>query len=318
MISVYLQGGLGNQLFQIFAGISYAIDHKIPYKLTKYNQNSKDPRSPPSELAPNGHPRPTYWNNFLYKLEPFTAENDTLFQKHVKDVYREPRFEYQELPYKQNFMIVGYWQSYKYFEHNLQSILDLIGFDAFRNNISTRYSHILKNHTVSMQFRIGDSKRSNCYNLGAHPIIPIEFPDFYTDSLKHIIDSSNTDAYTVLIFCEEEDVSFVDGLIQKMIELFPACRFIREASADWEEMILMSLCEHNIINNSTYGWWGAYLNYNKDKIVCYPEAWFGGPLYHQDISMLCPDTWIKMTCKGYLEKMSTNEVYTKNLNVISL
>lgn len=304
MISVYLQGGLGNQLFQIFTGLSYAMDYKMQYRFTKYNQNSKDPRSPPSDLAPNGHPRPTYWTNLLCNLEPYTIENETLHKNHVTEVYSESGFKYRKLPKKENFMIVGYWQSYKYFENNLTQILDLIGFDAFRNDISTKYSDILQHHTISMQFRIGDAKRSECYNLGAHPIIPIEFPDFYIDSLNHIIESSNTKAHTVLIFCEEEDVLFVNSQIENMRELFPTCRFIRQASVDWEEMILMSLCDHNIINNSTFGWWGAYLNYNKDKIVCYPEAWFGGLLKHLDTSMLCPETWVKIICKGYAERMS--------------
>ena len=304
MISVYLQGGLGNQLFQIFTGLSYAFDYKIEYRFAKYNQNSKDPRSPPSDLAPNGHPRPTYWTNFLCNLEPYTIENEILHENHVREVHSEPRFKYEKLPKKENFMIVGYWQSYKYFENNLAQILDVIGFDAFRNDISMKYSDILQHHTISMQFRIGDAKRGECYNVGAHPIILIEFPDFYIDSLNHIIESSNNKAHTVLIFCEEEDVLFVNSQLENMRELFPACRFIRQASVDWEEMILMSLCDHNIINNSTFGWWGAYLNYNKDKIVCYPEAWFGGLMKHLDTSMLCPDTWVKIICKGYAERMS--------------
>ena len=53
----------------------------------------------------------------------------------------------------------------------------------------------------------------------------------------------------------------------------------------------MSLCSHNIIDNISFSWWGAYFNGNKDKIVCYPSVWFGPKLANKDTSDLCPDSW---------------------------
>ena len=63
MISVYLQGGLGNQLFQIFTCISYALKHNIEFKLPIYNQNSE------KATTGDGHHRPTYWDSFLINLK---------------------------------------------------------------------------------------------------------------------------------------------------------------------------------------------------------------------------------------------------------
>jgi hypothetical protein len=62
---------------------------------------------------------------------------------------------------------------------------------------------------------------------------------------------------------------------------------------DWEQMLLMSLCEHNIIANSTFSWWGAYLNSNVEKIVCYPDQWFS-PKANKDTSDLFLEDWVKI------------------------
>ena len=61
---------------------------------------------------------------------------------------------------------------------------------------------------------------------------------------------------------------------------------------DWEQMLLMSCCEHHIIANSTFSWWGAYLNMNPDKIVCYPKKWFNSESHNTDD--LFPEEWIKI------------------------
>ena len=59
-------------------------------------------------------------------------------------------------------------------------------------------------------------------------------------------------------------------------------------------MYTMSLCEHNIICNSTFSWWGAYLNTNKNKKVITTTNWFGSEYKDWDISTLFPDEWIKI------------------------
>ena len=59
-------------------------------------------------------------------------------------------------------------------------------------------------------------------------------------------------------------------------------------------MVLMSCCEHNIIANSSFSWWGAYFNDNPEKIVCYPSVWFGPKLQNKKTEDMFPKDWKKI------------------------
>ncbi len=61
--------------------------------------------------------------------------------------------------------------------------------------------------------------------------------------------------------------------------------------SDWEQLLLMSGCNDHIISNSTYSWWAAYINPSPQKIVCYPNIWFGHKLQHKTTIDLFPPTW---------------------------
>jgi len=279
MLTVYLQGGLGNQLFQIFACISYALKYNFEFKLPIYNQNEKVAK------GPTGCLRPTYWDNLLVNLKKNVVKNNHHIYQILPQL-REKDFRYNEIPkLNENFMLFGYFQSYKYFQDNFDKILEIIKIEEFKKTIREKNKGLFIDDTISMHFRLGDYK-----NLSAHNIMSI---DYYINSLSEIIKKTKKDNFTVIFFCEDEDIEDVKNKINKIKQKHTNCVFKRGKGEDWEELILMSLCNHNIIANSSFSWWGAYLNKNSDKVVCRPTEWFDKS-FNKNTSDLCPNNWIKL------------------------
>jgi hypothetical protein len=280
MIYIEIMGGLGNQLFQIFCGIAYSLDNRIPFKI---NASKFDLVSP----ADNISIRPTYWANFLSNLSTFT------YQKQLKmQVYNEPAFIYNKIPYmNEDFKLHGYYQSYKYFDRQFTNICKMINLETQKKAIYEKYNHYFNNKKIiCIHFRIGDLKN----NKGHGPVIDNKYSIACLNYMKEKLpDFSN---YEILYFGEKEDNTIIESFITKINSEFKNKYTIIDYNIpDYEQLLLMSLCSHNIIANSTFSWWGAYFNNNTNKIVCYPSLWFGKNCSNNNVKDLFPESWIKIS-----------------------
>ena len=171
---------------------------------------------------------------------------------HVEYYYQEDNFTYEKLPYTKDLLLKGYFQSEKYLDREL--ILDLYSIDAKSySHISDKYFPVDK--VVSLHVRRGDYLDK----IDRHP--PTEL-SYCKDAIDHF--GSNYNFYVMsddINWCKENLKG--DNII-----------FI-EDEPDYVDLWLMSLCEHNIITNSSFSWWGSWLNKYQDKIVIAPKVWFG-------------------------------------------
>ena len=278
MITIHLMGGIGNQLFQIFACISYSLRHKLPFKIPEIKRDLK---------SAEGSDRPTYWDTFFQRLKPFLLKE---IPKNIP-VYKETTFHYEPLKMvtNQDFIFYGYFNSYKYFEDQFSNIHKLLNISGLKNKSRENYSHYFNKPCVSIHFRHGDYKNiQDC-----HPILSNQY---YINSLQTMIQKTKKDDWTCLYFCEKEDNKAISIKIKILKRRFKHLKFIKadDNIVDWQQLLLMSCCQHNIIANSTFSWWGAYLNENKNKVVCYPDIWFGSKLAHNDTKDLFLDSWDKI------------------------
>ena len=293
MITTHLMGGLGNQLFQIFCAWAMALRLQTEFVvLTTYQTNFNQGRSD----------RPTYWDTILSGVK-----NNVRFIRDIPNmiVEKEPTFEFRPIKLttdvingRGSLMINGYYQSEKYFRDKFMEIYSMLDIQKKRQDVLKKMVHMcnitetdepMKN-SISMHFRLGDYKGLQHY----HPIMTFEY---YNRSLREILNSfpegSLQTPYTVYYFCEDGDVDTVMGCIQRLSQEFgDRLVFVRggQGMDDWEQMLLMSCCNHHIIGNSSFSWWGAYFNTSPTKVVCYPSVWFGAAAGHNTRD-LCPDEW---------------------------
>lgn len=279
MITCNLMGGLGNQIFQIFATISYAIKSNNQFRflnVSKLGGGSTTLRN-------------TFWNSFFIKLKPFLFDNIP----QPIHMIREKDFTFNELPIYEmigrNCIIHGYFQSYKYFHENYEIICRIIGLAKMKDEVLHKLNlndEYLKN-CISIHFRLGDYKKFQEF----HPLATYEY---YKNSLN-FIKNKTSEQYNILYFCEDSDIDDVMITIHRLEKEFPEYKFIRGENQleDWEQMLFMSCCHHNIIANSSFSWWAAYFNFWPDKIICYPSVWFG-EIARNNTKDLCPSEWIRI------------------------
>lgn len=289
MLLIKLQGGLGNQLFQIFTIMSYSIDNNDNYRIFKEKEDKVSP-------CDNTSQRDTYWDTIFKNISSNTIKQ---IRGNVYNIV-EKGFEYNRLPiikYNQSinkfYMLSGYFQSYKYFYHNLEAIENILNLyqltETLRLKLKDNYEFI---NTCSLHFRLGDLKvgETKCHG----PILSI---DYYIKAIKKLINDTNRDEWNILYFYEKVDEEIITENISLLKENFKNLKFIPISNtlSDWEQLLTMSLCRHNIIANSTFSLWAAYLNKNENNVY-YPNTWFSEHLQHKNTNdmFLKDDKWVNI------------------------
>lgn len=199
-------------------------------------------------------------------------QGDEIFE----GTYTEPKFGiYQPIPFVDNIKLRGYYQSALYFDDYREEILDL--FNLYDELPVTEDCDWIMDGWVSIHQRRGDSLQN------AHKL-PQPTKKYLDDAIGYF-----PSHYKFAVF--SDDMPYCKEIFKG--ERF---RFIEGNSAK-KDLLLMSLAEHNIIVNSTYSWWGAYMNNNPNKIIISPstKSWFSEKykdiLSAQDIP--CKD-WIQI------------------------
>jgi hypothetical protein len=271
MHTIFLQGGLGNQLFMVFTVLGYAMKNNSEF----YFEDC--------DIVP-GFRKKTYWESFLKPLKKFKKNIKT-----KKIIVKEVHHHYMEFPSVPNNLILklhGYFQSYKYFHDYKDAIFQLIDLNQQKEKLRLKLPQRDWERVISMHFRIGDYKRLSQY----HPILPVEY------YVKALANFDEDEEWTVLYFCEEADIETVERKVDILKQRFTKMTFERmeEKLEDWEEMLTMSLCRNHIIANSSFSYFGAYFNTRKEVFVYYPSLWFGPKLQHKKTNDMFLPNWIKV------------------------
>lgn len=258
VVTCKLMGGLGNQLFQIFAVINYAL---------KYGKEFCFDTS--QKTLNIGKSRETYWDTFLSALKPHNITGD------IKTVFFEEDFKYHPIPdTPDSICLFGYFQSPKYFIDHYDDICAYLGINS---------GSMVDTADVALHFRIDDYAKLN----SVHPVLPV---NYYINALKYII-SKDPNVRNVTIIYQPCDLDKVMDRVRQLKDEFPTLNFnmVSAGLKDWEQLMFMSRHKHKIIANSTFSWWGAYFN-QSSGMVCYPDIWFG-PKSDADTSDLFPNDW---------------------------
>ena len=266
-------GRLGNQMFQFAStvGVANKTGHDVAFP--KENVDV-----PSVEHFKDGVRREVYFDlpKYFPNVERTLAPLEQIQTYHVA---QEPYFHFCPdlftIPDQTNLM--GYFQSEKYFEHCSDLILGYFQFDKdIKKQAENNFPKFpTKVEYVSIHLRRGDY-------AGLQQFHPVMDADYYFDAMTQFMDGdycflifSDDIQYAKELFGEQENIVYIEG---------------NDPAVD---MCMMTMCDHNVIANSSFSWWGAWLNDNTNKKVIAPKRWFGSAYKGvHDTKDLYPQSWI--------------------------
>jgi len=287
MIIVKLTGGIGNQMFQYAMGRAVAIRNKTDLAMDiswfdRYKNNLA-----PREYALDNFNisgkllRTGIFHRILSKLT--FLENLRPPQKRYyikeKQIFH---FDPEVFKISKDVYLNGYWQNEKYFkdieeiirkEFTLKNPFSEIAFKIAKK--------ISETNSVSLHIRRGDYVEDKITNQ-FHGICSL---DYYLKAISIILEKVGRPSF----FIFSDNIEWAKNNLKLN---YPTIFVSDNPIKDSEELILMSQCRHNIIANSSFSWWGGWLNNNVGKIVIAPQKWLNDSSI--DTSDLIPKSWIKI------------------------
>lgn len=215
---------------------------------------------------PQGVINPHKKNQLAYNFP--RVKNGTA-KVHEMAEYKEPFFHYCEIPPIDNLMLDGYWQSEKYFNDFKDEIIDLFDFRVQK----------LLHGWCGVHVRRGDYLQFPNHH-------PAQTAFYYLEGMNHV--NKRTGIKSFMIF--SDDIDWCKDMFGSVARYEIG---FRKGYDEISDLMTLASCPHQIISNSSYSWWGQYLNPNPDKIVVAPkkDRWFGPELPH-DVSDLYNEKWV--------------------------
>jgi len=264
MVIVKLQGGLGNQLFQYSAGLSLSMRLKTQLKVDVGFFENQSLRY--FELGKIFDPQIASKKEVeaFYKKGLFANLESIIQPKHVFEE-RGPGFDKRFLKLDGNIFLIGYFQDLRYFEDIANMVKADLDFKPKLNSEAKRALQMISEpESVSVHIRRGDYVTNPVAKsvLGTLPI------SFY----KNAFDLMHTKLKNPKFFLFTDDVDWVSTNSMYRSQIIKIIDF--KNRSDLMDLWLMTKCKHNIIANSSFSWWGAWLNSNESKIVIAPKRWY--------------------------------------------
>ena len=274
MISCDFFGGLGNNLFQL--ATVYSIHKLCDVELQITSKTDRGNIGIYGQET-NLELSKLFSNEFIY--------NDQLIlqkYKHVDTDLNNTDYSYSEVPLYDNVCYQGYFQSDKYF----------LGLDISKefklrseniDRLKTEYASLFDKKTISLHYRLGGYRVTD-FMQNYHKNVSI---DYYKQALE--VAQYNPDEYNILVFSDR-----MDQCKELLKELDYPFYFIQNEN-NVLDFTMMSLCNVNIVSNSTFSWWAAYMNQNDHKKIIVTESeWFGPGYKHFNLTDTFPSSWIRL------------------------
>lgn len=285
-ITSRLHGGLGNQMFQYAVGRAIALrtqsdllldlryfDGEVPFGFGLPHFHAVWRAASRSELPPHHKNQPLRYGIWrALKLKPrLVREKGLGYFERISEV-------------KAGSYLHGYWQSERYFADVADTIRsDLTVRTPPSKDNAAMLERIGSGPSISLHVRRGDYAKDPAV-LAAHGLCS---PDYYAKAVDALLGRMAGNP-VIYIFSDDPDWAEENLAFEAPIVVMRG----NDSTTSHEDLRLMSACDHHVIANSSFSWWGAWLNPSPDKIVVAPRQWFAHPqMKNPDI---CPQDWLRL------------------------